>query len=167
MSMAVFSFDIESEYDKSEMNNVIDQAQREIANRYDFKNTHAALDWKNADKTSLLITGDTQFQIDSIIDIIRKKLALRGQSQKSIDVSGEPTTNNLKMSLIVPLVRGLDQAKAKAITAVIREQYPKIKTQIQGEAVRVMSAKKDELQLVINLLKSQDFDFPIIFTNYR
>ena len=165
--MAVFSFDIESEYDKSEMNNVIDQAQREIANRYDFKNTHAALDWKTNEKTALVITGDTQFQIDSIVDIIRKKLALRGQSQKCIDVSGEPTTNNLKMSLSVPLVRGLDQSKSKVITSYIREHYPKIKTQIQGESVRVMSPKKDELQLVINLLKSKDFDFPIIFTNYR
>ena len=165
--MALFSFDVESEYDKSEMNNVIDQAQREIANRYDFKNTNASLEWKTADKTALVVTGDTQFQIDSIIDIVRKKLALRGQSQKCIDVSGEPTTNNLKMSLTVPLVRGLDQGKAKKITATIREQYPKIKTQIQGETVRVMSAKKDELQLVLHLLKSQDFDFPIIFTNYH
>lgn len=165
--MALSSFDIESEYDKSEINNVIDQAQREIANRYDFKNTQAALDWKTAEKTSFLVTGDTQFQIDAIIEIIRKKLALRGQSQKCIDVGGEPTINNLKMSLVVPLVRGLDQAKAKEITATIRQQYPKIKTQVQGESVRVMSAKKDELQLVINLLKSQDFAFPIIFTNYR
>lgn len=166
--MANYSFDIESEYDKSEMNNVVDQAQREITNRYDFKNTNAALEWKTTDKQSLLITGDTRFQIDAIIDILRKKLALRGQSQKCIDVSSEPTTNNLKMSLTVPLVRGLDQAKAKTITSLIRDEYPKIKTQVQGETVRVMSPKKDELQLVINLLKTHDeFDFPIIFTNYR
>ena len=165
--MAVFSFDIESEYDKSEINNVIDQAQREIANRYDFKNTHAALEWKSSEKTSLAISGDTQFQIDAIIEIIRKKIALRGQSQKFIDVSAEPTTNNLKMTKVVPLVRGLDQDKAKKITALIRQDYPKIKTQIQGETVRVMSAKKDELQHVIHLLKSTEFDFPIIFTNYR
>ena len=114
--MALFSFDLESEYDKSEMNNVVDQAQREIANRYDFKNTTAQLSWKNDDKQALLINGDTQFQLDAIIEIIRKKLALRGQSQKCLDVSAEPTTNNLRMSLTVPLVRGLDQAKAKAIT---------------------------------------------------
>lgn len=165
--MAVFSFDVESEYDKAEMNNVIDQAQREIANRYDFKNTNASLDWKTADKDALLITGDTQFQLDAIIDILRKKLALRGQSQKCIDVTGEVHTNNLKMSLVVPFVRGLDQAKAKIITNTLREAYPKIKTQIQGESVRIMSPKKDELQLAINLLKTKEFDFPIIFTNYR
>ncbi|HPD99377.1 MAG TPA: YajQ family cyclic di-GMP-binding protein [Candidatus Saccharibacteria bacterium] len=165
--MALFSFDLESEYDKSEMNNVVDQAQREIANRYDFKNTTAQLSWKNDDKQALLINGDTQFQLDAIIEIIRKKLALRGQSQKCLDVSAEPTTNNLRMSLTVPLVRGLDQAKAKAITSLVREHYPKVKTQIQGETVRIMSAKKDELQNVITLLKTHEFDFPIIFTNYR
>ena len=165
--MAVFSFDVESEYDKAEMNNVIDQAQREIANRYDFKNTNASLDWKTADKDALLITGDTQFQLDAIIDILRKKLALRGQSQKCIDVTGEVHTNNLKIILVVPFVRGLDQAKAKSITNTLREAYPKIKTQIQGESVRIMSPKKDELQLAINLLKTKEFDFPIIFTNYR
>ena len=165
--MALFSFDLESEYDKSEMNNVVDQAQREIVNRYDFKNTTAQLSWKNDDKQALLINGDTQFQLDAIIEIIRKKLALRGQSQKCLDVSAEPTTNNLRMSLTVPLVRGLDQAKAKAITSLVREHYPKVKTQIQGETVRIMSAKKDELQNVITLLKTHEFDFPIIFTNYR
>lgn len=165
--MAVFSFDIESEFDKSEMNNVVDQAQREITTRYDFKNTAASLEWTSSEKNSLLITGDTQFQIDAIIDIIRKKLALRGQSQKVLDVSGEVLTNNLKMRLTVPLVRGLDKDKAKIVSSVIKEQYPKIKTQVQGESVRVMSPKKDELQLVINLLKTHEFDFPLLFTNYR
>jgi uncharacterized protein YajQ (UPF0234 family) len=165
--MAVFSFDIESEFDKSEMNNVVDQAQREITTRYDFKNTSASLEWKTAEKDSLLVTGDTQFQIDAIIDIIRKKLALRGQSQKVLDVSGEVLTNNLKMRLTIPLVRGLDKEKAKIVANVIKEQYPKIKTQVQGESIRVMSPKKDELQLVINLLKTHEFDFPLLFTNYR
>jgi cyclic-di-GMP-binding protein len=165
--MAVFSFDIESEFDKAEMNNVIDQAQREIDNRYDFKNTSASLDWKSADKLALLITGDTQFQLDAIIEILRKKLALRGQSQKCIDISQEVHTNNLKMSQVIPFVRGLDQAKTKKITNCIRETYPKIKTQIQGESIRIMSPKKDELQLVINLLKTTEFDFPLVFTNYR
>lgn len=165
--MAVFSFDIESEFDKSEMNNVVDQAQREIATRYDFKNTAASLEWKSDDKKSLLITGDTQFQIDAIIDILRKKIAVRGQSQKVLDISGEVLTNNLKMRLTVPLIRGLDKDKAKVVTNVIKDQYPKIKTQIQGESIRVMSPKKDELQLVINLLKTHEFDFPLLFTNYR
>nr|MCU0667611.1 nucleotide-binding protein [Patescibacteria group bacterium] len=113
--MAVFSFDIESEYDKSELNNVVDQAQREIGNRYDFKNTSASLGWADNDKKALKIIGDTQFQIDSIIDIVRKKLATRNQSQKCLDVNKEPVIANLKTTKIIPLVRGLDQDKAKTI----------------------------------------------------
>ena len=165
--MAVFSFDIVSDYDKSELNNVVDQAEREIANRYDFKGTKAALDWLDGDKTSLKITGDSDFHIDAILDIVRKKLATRGQSQKILDTTKEATTTNLQVIKIIPLKKGLDQEKAKKITSIIREQQPKAKTQIQGDEVRVMSPKKDELQAVMVLLKSQDFDFPIEFTNYR
>lgn len=165
--MAQFSFDIVSDYDKSELNNVVDQAQRELANRYDLKGTKAALDWSNNDKLALKITGDSDFHIDAILDIVRKKLATRGQSQKVLDTSKDPTTTNLQVIKIVPLKKGLDQDKAKKITALIREQLPKVKTQIQGDEVRVMSPKKDELQAVMTLLKSQDFDFPIDFTNYR
>lgn len=165
--MAIYSFDIESEYDKSEMNNVLDQSQKEISSRYDFKNTAASLEWANSDKSAFKIVGDTQFQIDAIIDIVRKKLATRGQSQKCIDISAEPIVANLKTTLIVPLVRGLDQDKAKTITKLVREKLPKVKTQIQGESVRVMSPKKDELQQAINLIKSTEFDFPVMFTNYR
>lgn len=165
--MAQFSFDIVSDYDKSELNNVVDQAQREIDNRYDFKGTKAALDWLDGDKTSLKITGDSDFHINAILDIVRKKLATRGQSQKTLDTSKDATTTNLQVTKIVPLKKGLDQEKAKKITTLVREQLPKVKTQIQGDEVRVMSPKKDELQAVMALLKSQDFDFPIDFTNYR
>lgn len=165
--MANFSFDIVSDYDKSELNNVVDQSQREIANRYDLKGTKASLDWFDSDKTSLKITGDNDFHIDAILDIVRKKLATRGQSQKVLDVSKESTTSNLQVTKIVPLKKGLDQEKAKKITSLIREQLPKVKTQIQGDEVRVTSPKKDELQSVITLLKSQEFDYPLDFTNYR
>lgn len=165
--MATFSFDIQSEYDKAEMNNVFDQAQREITSRYDFKGTPAALEWLNADKTGFKITGNSEWQIDAILDIIRKKLAVRNQSQKVLDTSKEPATNNFQTTKDVPLTHGLDQEKAKKITNLIREKYPKAKTQIQGDMVRVMSSSKDDLQAVIQLLHSADFSFPINFTNYR
>ena len=165
--MADFSFDIVSEYDKAEMNNVFDQAQREMSNRYDFKGTSAELDWLNGDKTGLKITGDAEFQIDAILDIVRKKLAARDQSQKVLDTSKDPTVTNLKTTKEVPFKKGLDQEKAKKISALIRDSGLKVKSQIQGDAVRVSSAKKDELQAVIQLLRSQEFDFPLDFTNYR
>jgi hypothetical protein len=165
--MAQFSFDIVSEYDKAEMNNVFDQAQREIASRYDFKNTPAALEWLNADKTGFKITGNGDWQVDAILDIVRKKLAARGQNQKVLDTGNEAATSNFKVTKEVPFVSGLSQEKAKKLTSLIREKYPKAKAQIQGEAVRVMSPNKDELQNIIQLLRSQDLDFPINFTNYR
>lgn len=149
------------------MNNVYDQAQREIASRYDFKGTSAELDWLDTDKTGLKITGNSDYQIDAILDIVRKKLALRGQDQKVLDVSREPATSNLKTTKEVPFVQGLDQDKAKKLTRLLRDEMPKIKTQIQGDAVRVTSGKKDELQAAMQLIRSKDFDFPINFTNYR
>lgn len=100
--MANFSFDVVSDYDKSEMNNVFDQTQREIDSRYDFKGTPALLEWLNADKTGLKITGSGDWQIDSIIDIIRKKLSARNQSQKVLDVTKESIITNLKTTKEVP-----------------------------------------------------------------
>jgi uncharacterized protein YajQ (UPF0234 family) len=165
--MAIFSFDIVSDYDKSEAINVFDQTKRELASRYDFKGSSAAIEWLDSDKNGLKITGDTQYQLDAIIDIFRKKLASRGQSQKLLDTTREPVTSNLKMTWEVTFKKGLDQEKAKKITALIRDTYPKAKTQIQGDEVRVTSASKDDLQAVMNLLCAQDFDFPLDFTNYR
>ena len=165
--MANFSFDVVSEYDKAEMNNAFDQAQREIAGRYDFKGTPAELEWLNSDKTGLKVTGNSDYQIDAILDIVRKKLAARDQSQKVLDTSREAIVSNLKTTKEVPFKQGLDQDKAKKITSLVRDTYPKVKTQIQGEAVRVMSASKDDLQAVMQLLRQKDFDFPLSFTNYR
>ena len=165
--MANFSFDVVSDYDKAEMNNVFDQSLREIDSRYDFKNTPALLEWLNGDKTGLKVTGSGDWQIDAILDIVRKKLASRGQSQKVLDTTKEPVVANLKTTKEVPFKKGLDQEKAKKITSLIRDKFPKVKTQIQGDEVRVMSGSKDDLQAVMQLLKSQDFDFPLSFTNFR
>ncbi len=165
--MGQFSFDVVSEYDKAEMNNVFDQTQREMTGRYDFKNTPAAIEWLNNDKTGLKVTGSGEWQIDAILDIVRKKLATRNQSQKVLDTSKEITESNLKATKEVPFKQGLDQEKAKKITSLIRDKFPKAKTQIQGDAVRVMSGSKDDLQAVMQLLRAQDFDFPLSFTNYR
>lgn len=164
--MANFSFDIESDYDKAEMNNVFDQTQREITSRYDFKGTPAEIDWME-DKKGLKITGNGEWQIDAILDILRKKLAARGQSQKVLDVSKELVESNLKATKEVPFLQGLDQEKAKKITKLLREEFPKVKALIQGDVVRVTSNSKDDLQAVMQLIREKDFDFPINFTNYR
>lgn len=164
--MANFSFDVVSEYDKAEMNNVFTQTERELDSRYDFKGTPAAIEWLD-DKKGLKVTGNGEWQIDAILDIVRKKLATRGQSQKVLDTSKEITESNLKTTKEVPFKQGLDQEKAKQLTKLIREQYPKVKPLIQGDVVRVTGNSKDDLQGVMQLLKTQDLDFPLEFTNYR
>lgn len=167
MLMANFSFDAVSEYDKAEMNNVFDQVQREITSRYDFKGTPASIEWLGGDKTGIKITGNGEWQIETILDIVRNKLAARNQSQKVLDTSADIIESNLKSTQDISFKQGLDQEKAKKITAVIREHYPKVKTQIQGDTVRITSTSKDDLQAVMQLLRAQDFDFPVVFSNFR
>lgn len=164
--MATFSFDIVSDYDKAELNNVFDQTLRELDSRYDFKGTPAAVEWMD-DKKGLKVTGNGDWQIDAILEIVRKKLAARNQSQKLLDTSKDSVTSNLKTTKEVLFKKGLDQEKAKKITALIREKYPKVKPQIQSEEVRVTASSKDDLQGVMQILREQDLDFPLQFTNYR
>ena len=164
--MPTFSFDIVSTYDKAEMNNVFSQTEREIDNRFDFKGTPAAIEWIG-DKTGIKITGAGDWQIENILDIMCKKLAARNQSSKSLDLSKEIVTANLKSTKEIPFIAGLTQEKAKEIAAIIREKASKAKPQIQGDAVRVTSASKDELQNVMRIVQSEDFDFPVAFENYR
>jgi len=164
--MPTFSFDIVSTYDKAEMNNVFLQTQKEIDNRFDFKGTPAAVEWIG-DKTGIKITGAGDWQIENIIDILRKKLASRNQSSKSLDLTKDIITANLKSTKEIPFIAGLTQDKAKLITAAIREHALKAKGLIQGDAVRVTSSSKDELQNVMRVVQSQEFDFPVNFENYR
>jgi len=164
--MANFSFDIASDYNKAEMNNVFLQVEREITNRYDFKGSPASIEWLG-DKTGFKLTGANQWQLDTILDIIRKKLASREQSSKVLDLSKEPVEANLKATWEIPFKHGLTQDNAKLITKKLREEMPKVKAQIQGDEVRVTSTSKDDLQKTMSLLKNTDFDFPLEFTNFR
>jgi uncharacterized protein YajQ (UPF0234 family) len=164
--MATFSFDIVSEYDKAEMNNVFAQVEKEIASRYDFKGTPAAIEWLS-DKKGFKVTGSNEWQIDAVIDIIRKKLSAREVSSKVMDLTKTVNESNLKATKEIPFIEGLDQDKAKQITKLLRESFPKTKAQIQGEAVRVMSGSKDDLQAVMGAVRAADFDFVTNFTNYR
>lgn len=164
--MSSFSFDIVSDFDRAEMNNVFSQTEKEINNRYDFKGTSAAIEWMT-DKSGFKIIGNNQWQLDAVLDIIRKKLSTRQQSAKILDLSKKPIENNLKSTWEIPFKQGLSQDNAKIITAELRTNLPKLKSQIQGDTVRVNSSSKDELQKAISLLNSKDFDFPLDFINYR
>lgn len=165
--MAKFSFDIISDFDKSEMNNAYDQTQREVGSRYDLKGSKANLDWLSSEKEGLVVKGENDFQVDAIIDIFRKKLAQRGLSQKILDLSSSRETALSLITQKILFKKGLKPEDAKNMAKIIKMEFPKINTQIQGEELRVMGNKKDELQEVISFLKQRDFDFPISFTNYR
>jgi uncharacterized protein YajQ (UPF0234 family) len=161
-----FSFDIVSDYDIAEVTNAVDQAQRELGSRYDFKGTAAKLEFGEG-KTSVDIEGESKNQLDAIIDMLQSKLIKRGVSLKMLDMTKEPVQGGKEMRWNVPFKKGLDQDKAKQITKTIRDEYPKAKAQIQGDSVRVSSTSKDDLQGVMNSLRGKEFDFPLDFQNYR
>ena len=161
------SFDIVSDYDTSKVTNAVESSQREMNSRYDFKGTKANLEFTDGNKEGVTITGDNQFQLDSILDILRKKLATSEVSQKILDTSKEPVAGSMQLKWELSFIKGLDQEKAKKVTKLIRDNFPKVKPQIQGEEIRVSSAKRDDLQGVIQLLNEAKFDFPLDFTNYR
>ena len=148
------------------MNNVFTQAEKEIATRYDFRGTSAAIEWLD-DKKGFKLTGDSEWQVEAVLDIVRKKLAAREQSSKVLDLSKEKVVANLRTTWEIPFKAGLAQDIAKRIAADIRAEVPKAKPQIQGETVRVTSASKDELQKVILLVKAKEYEIPLQFVNYR
>jgi len=159
-----FSFDVVSDYDIAEVANAVDQAKRELIQRYDFKGTPASIELIE-DKTIIQIKGN-DYQLDVILEMLRGKLAKRSVSQNTLDTSASKEEGN-PWRWKLALQKGLDQEKAKKITKLIRDNYPKVKTQLQGQEVRITSSDKDELQSVMKLLNSQDYPFPLNFTNFR
>jgi uncharacterized protein YajQ (UPF0234 family) len=159
------SFDIVSDFDVAEMTNAVDQTQREIATRFDFRGTAAKLDFMEA-KSGVQLEGESKNQLDAILDILQGKLIKRGLSPKTLDTSSNPIEGSV-WRWQIKFKKGLDQDKAKQITKAIRDAFPKAKTQIQGDSVRTTSGSRDELQAIIALLRSKDFDYPLDFTNYR
>ena len=164
--MAQYSFDIESTYNKAEMNNVYQLTQREITNRFDFKGTPAAIEWLGG-KQGFKVIGADEFQVQTIIDMIGKQLAKRGMTSKVLDTTGAHNAANLQAWQDVPFKDGLSQDNAKKITKLSKVEHPKVKAQIQGSCVRCTSSSKDELQAVMQTLDAADFDFPLAYTNYR
>lgn len=164
--MAQFSFDIQSSYDKAEMNNVFAQAEKEIANRYDFRGTAASIEWL-PDKKGIKAVADSAWQVEQVIDLFRKKLAARDQSSKVLQLDNTVHESNMRAWQDIPFRDGLSQDDAKKLTKLLKERHPKIKTQIQSDEVRVTGSSKDDLQAAMRTLREADFSFPLVFTNYR
>jgi uncharacterized protein YajQ (UPF0234 family) len=162
--MADSSFDIVSKVDKMEADNALHQAQKEIEQRYDFKGVGAEIDWSGE---KLLMKASSEERVKAVLDVFQSKLVKRGISLKSLD-AGTPFASGKEYRIEATLKNGIDQENAKKISKIIREEGPKsIKSQIQGDELRVSSKSRDDLQDVIALLKSSDLPIDVQFTNYR
>ena len=163
--MADSSFDIVSKLDHQEIDNALNQAQRELTQRFDFKNTGATIEWQG--DNGVEITANAEDRALAVLDVFKDKLVKRNQSLKIID-AGDPRQSGKDTKLSVALKEGISQDQAKKIGKLIRDEGPKgVKVQVQGDELRVTSKKRDDLQEVIALVKSQDYDFAVQFTNYR
>ncbi|TXJ04732.1 MAG: YajQ family cyclic di-GMP-binding protein [Aeromicrobium sp.] len=163
--MADSSFDIVSKIDRQEADNALNQAQREIATRYDFKNTGAAIDWSG--EWGIEITANADERALAVLEVFKEKLIKRDISLKTLDAD-EPRQSGKDTKISASFGQGISTEQAKKLSKLIRDEGPKgVKVQIQGDELRVTSKKRDDLQAVIALVKSADLDFAVQFTNYR
>jgi uncharacterized protein YajQ (UPF0234 family) len=162
--MADSSFDIVSKVDKQEASNALTQAQKEIEQRYDFKGVGASIDWSGE---KVLMKAASEDRVLAVLDVFQSKLVKRGISLKSLD-SGKPFASGKEYRIEAELKNGIEQEQAKKISKIIREEGAKsIKSQIQGDELRVSSKSRDDLQDLIALLKSKDLEVDLQFVNYR
>jgi uncharacterized protein YajQ (UPF0234 family) len=166
MASGDVSFDVVSEFDQQELVNALDQARREIATRYDFKGAKADLE---LGKEEIILHTDTDMRAKSIKDLLESKAIKRGLSLKIFDWGKIEEAGGNTVRQKIGLRRGLPDDVAKKITKLIRDDFPKLKSQIQGDAVRVSGKSKDELQRLIGRLReeSEGYPVPLQFQNYR
>ena len=158
------SFDVVSQFDEQELVNALDQARREIQTRYDLKDTKTEIVHS---KDTLTLATDSEMSLKSVRDIIETKAIKRGLSLKILQYGKEEAASGGRVRQSVELKQGISQELAKEINKNIRDSFPKVKPQIQGDAIRVTSKSKDELQAVQAALREKDYPVPLQFTNYR
>ena len=162
--MADSSFDIVSKIDRQEADNALNQASKEVEQRYDFKGTDASIAWSGE---SILIKANSEERAKAVLDVFQSKLIKRGISLKSLD-SGDPQASGKEYRITSTLKEGISSEDAKKISKMIRDEGPKsVKSQIQGDELRVQSKSRDDLQEVQRLLKAADLDVDLQFVNYR
>ncbi len=160
------SFDIVSEFDRQELVNALDQARREIGTRYDFKGARADLE---LGKEEIVLRADSESRARAMRDLLESKAVRRGLSLKIFDWGEIEEAGGNTVRQAIGLRRGLPEDLAKKISKMLRDDFPKVKSQIQGDAIRVNSKSKDELQRVINRLREEVEGYPVAlqFQNYR
>jgi len=161
---ATYSFDIVSDFDRQELVNTIDQTIRDVKSRYDLKDTNTVIELGD---TVITITTDSNFTLESVHTILQQKAAKRDLSLKIFDYGKVDSASGNRVRQEITLRKGISQEMAKQITKLIRDEFKKVQGSIQGDVVRVTAKSKDDLQLVIQRLKQEDFPLDLQFTNYR
>jgi uncharacterized protein YajQ (UPF0234 family) len=158
------SFDVVSEFDVQELRNALDQVRREVGQRYDFRGANISLE---QGKDELTLIADDEFRAKAVRDLVESKAVRRGLSLKVFDWGSIEQAGGNRVRQVIGLRRGLPDELARRISKLIRDEFPKVKSQIQGDAVRVSGRSKDELQKVIARLRQLDEEVELQFQNYR
>jgi uncharacterized protein YajQ (UPF0234 family) len=162
--MADPTFDIVSKVDKMEADNALHQAQKEIAQRYDFKGVGAEVDWSGE---KLLLKASSEDRVKAVLEVLEAKFIKRGISLRSLD-AGDPFASGKEYRIEISLKNGISSEDAKKVSKLIRDEGPKsVKSQIQGDELRVTSKSRDDLQTTMALLKGADLDIDLQFVNFR
>jgi uncharacterized protein YajQ (UPF0234 family) len=164
--MANFSFDIVSEVDLQEMDNAVNQAAKEMSQRYDFKDSKSSISYDRKEKNLTLIADD-DFKLRAVTDILSTRMAKRGISLKSLKFNAPEKAFEGYLRQKVDICVGIDKEKAKELTGIIKKLGLKVQAQIEGEKIKVSAPKKDYLQAVIAHLRGLNFAIPLGFCNYR
>ncbi|HEY3365642.1 MAG TPA: YajQ family cyclic di-GMP-binding protein [Symbiobacteriaceae bacterium] len=161
-----FSFDVVSKVNMPEVVNAVNQSEKEIETRFDFRGSKAKIVLDEKEGT-LTLTAEDDMRLRSVIDILQTKLVKRGIALRALEYGKVDDAAGATLRQVIKLKQGIGMEKAKQITQAVRDAKLKVKTEIRGEEIRVVGAKKDDLQAVIQLLKSKDFDIELQFSNYR
>jgi len=159
-----FSFDVVSDFDRQELVNAVDQVRREVAQRYDLKDSKTEIELEEA---SLTITTASDMTLEAVNDVLRQKATKRNLSLKIFDFQPSEAAGGNRVMQVVKLRKGLSQELAKKLSKTVRDQIKKVTVAIQGDSLRVTGKNKDDLQQVIQLLKQEDLEVPLQFENYR
>ena len=158
------SFDVVSKVDRQEVDNALNQAAKEVRQRFDFKNTDASIRWSGE---AIEMEASSEERVKAVLDVFQSKLIKRGVSLKALD-TGEPRASGKTYKITASTKEGITTENAKKVTKLIRDEGPKnVRAQIQGEELRVSSKSRDDLQVVQKLITDADYDFAVQFTNYR
>jgi uncharacterized protein YajQ (UPF0234 family) len=159
-----YSFDVVSDFDRQELVNAIDQARRDVATRYDLKDSKTEIE---LDDQAITITTASDMTLQAVEDILRQKATKRDLSLKIFDFQAAESVGGNRVQQVVKLRRGLNQELAKKLSKTVRDSLKKVTVAIQGESLRITGKNKDDLQQAIQLLKAQDVEVPLQFENYR